>query len=172
MLRKRRSSLGVEARPWTSSCQEKLAGCPALTFSRLSAASVIGQVMLSSVIWPPCTPSKPELQRLHHAAQARIAGQHLHQALRLGQHLELRVEFIGRLEQEAVLREERAALRLLDRAEQILLLRRAAATSASVASSTSSGVGASMTATIISNCGKAFSNAASRCRHGMSVEIS
>ena len=45
--------------PWTSSCQEKLAGWPAFTFSIALAASVIGQVMLSSVIWPPCTPSRP-----------------------------------------------------------------------------------------------------------------
>ena len=46
------------------------------------------------------------------------------------------------------------------------------ATSAPVASSTSSGVGASITATMVSNCGKAFSKAASRCRHGMFGEIS
>src|SRR6202030_4008321 len=44
--------------------------------------------------------------------------------------------------------------------------------SASVAEATSSGVGASITATINSYCGNAFSNAISRCRHGMSVEIS
>src|SRR5580692_5218893 len=43
---------------------------------------------------------------------------------------------------------------------------------ASLALATSSGVGASITATISSYCGNAFSNAISRCRHGMSVEIS
>src|SRR5580700_6701174 len=46
------------------------------------------------------------------------------------------------------------------------------ATSALVASSTSSGVGASTTATINSNCGNAFSNLASRCRQSMFGEIS
>ena len=66
-----------------------------------------------------------ELQRLDHAAQARVARQHLHQALRLGQIFELRPELVGRFEEKAVLREERAALRLLDGAEQILLLRQA-----------------------------------------------
>ncbi len=45
-------------------------------------------------------------------------------------------------------------------------------TSAPVASSTSSGVGALITATIVSNCGKAFSKAASRCRHGIFEEMS
>src|SRR3984957_3652598 len=44
--------------------------------------------------------------------------------------------------------------------------------SASLALATNSGVGASITATINSYCGNAFSNAISRCRHGMSVEIS
>src|SRR5580700_9984253 len=43
---------------------------------------------------------------------------------------------------------------------------------ASLALAPSSGVGASITATINSYCGNAFSNANSRCRHGMSVEIS
>ena len=45
-------------------------------------------------------------------------------------------------------------------------------TSASVAPSTSSGVGASITATIVSNCGKAFSNTISRCRAGLLDERS
>ena len=43
---------------------------------------------------------------------------------------------------------------------------------ASLALATNSGVGASITATINSYCGNALSNAISRCRHGMSVEIS
>src|SRR6202035_3176819 len=55
-----------------------------------------------------------ELQRLDHAAQARVARQYLHQALRLGQVFELRPELIDRFEQKAVLLEERATLRLLD----------------------------------------------------------
>src|ERR1700733_3593671 len=45
-------------------------------------------------------------------------------------------------------------------------------TKALVASSTSSGVGASTTATINSNCGKAFSNLASRCRQSIFGEMS
>ena len=46
------------------------------------------------------------------------------------------------------------------------------ATSAPVACSTSSGVGASITAMIVSNCGKAFSNVSSRCRLGLLLEMS
>src|ERR1700692_1889502 len=42
---------------------------------------------------------------------------------------------------------------------------------ASLALAANSGVGASITATINSYCGNALSNAISRCRHGMSVEI-
>ena len=56
------------------------------TFSSASAASVIGQVMASSVMLAALHAEQAELQRLDHAAQARVAGQHLHQALRLGQH--------------------------------------------------------------------------------------
>ncbi len=62
-----------------------------------------------------------ELQGLNDAAQRRIAGQHLNQTLRLRQHFHLRFEILDRLEQQAVLREERPAFRLLDRMKQILL---------------------------------------------------
>ena len=66
---------------------------------------------------------QPELQRLNDAAQGRIAGQHLQQPLRLRQRRHLRLERIDRLEQQAVLGEKAAALRLLDGEDQILLLR-------------------------------------------------
>ena len=45
-------------------------------------------------------------------------------------------------------------------------------TSAAVAASTISGVGASTTTMIESNCGKAFSKRISRCRPGLADEIS
>ena len=66
---------------------------------------------------------QPELQGLDHAAQARIAGQDLHQPLSLREHFKLLLELISRLEQEAVLSEESTALRLQDRTEQIRLRR-------------------------------------------------
>ncbi len=64
-----------------------------------------------------------ELQDLNDTAQRRVAGQHLHQALRLGQQFHLRREILRRFEQQAVLRKKTAALRLLDGVKQLLLLR-------------------------------------------------
>ena len=64
---------------------------------------------------------QPELQRADHAAQTRVAGQHLHQPLCLRQHAHLRRELVGQLEQQTVLR--KTALRMLDGTEEILLLR-------------------------------------------------
>ena len=61
------------------------------------------------------------LQGLDHAAQARIAGQHLDQPLRLRQHRRLLLELFGRHEQQAVLGEERIALRLVHGDEVVLL---------------------------------------------------
>ena len=66
---------------------------------------------------------KSELQHLNDTTQRRIARQHLDQALRLAQHFHLRREIADRLEQQTVLREEAAALRLFDGMNQILLLR-------------------------------------------------
>ena len=51
-----------------------------------------------------------ELKGLDDAAQRRIAGQDLNQALRLRQHFHLRLEILDRLEQQAVLRERTARL--------------------------------------------------------------
>jgi len=68
---------------------------------------------------------QPELQGLDDTAQRRIAGQHLYQALRLGQHVHLRAEIGDRLEQQSLLRKEPSALGLIDRSKQILLLRQA-----------------------------------------------
>ena len=66
-----------------------------------------------------------ELQPADDTAEAGIGREVLQQSLGLGQHLHLRRELLGRLEQKAVLGEERTALRLLDRTEKILLLRQA-----------------------------------------------
>jgi hypothetical protein len=55
-----------------------------------------------------------KLQRLDDAAERRIAGQDLHQSLRLRQHVHLRLQIGGRLEQQAVLCEKFAAFRLID----------------------------------------------------------
>ena len=120
--RKRRSSSASRRWPWTSSCQEKLAGLPAFTFSMVSAASVIGHVMLSSVISPPCTPSRPNCSTCITPRKRRVAGQDLHQPLRLGEQFHLRREIVGRFEQQTVLRKEAAAFRLDDGVKQILLL--------------------------------------------------
>ena len=54
---KRRRSLGSDSWPCISTCQEKLVGCPALIFSNVSAESVSGQVMSSSLRRPPWTPN-------------------------------------------------------------------------------------------------------------------
>ena len=64
-----------------------------------------------------------KLQDLDDAAQRRISRQHLHQALRLGQHFHLRTEIGHRFEQQTVPREKTAALGFVDGVKQILLLR-------------------------------------------------
>ena len=64
-----------------------------------------------------------ELEGLDDAAERRVAGEHLNQTLRLPENLHLRLEIFHRLEQQAVLREERPAFRLFDGVEQILLRR-------------------------------------------------
>ena len=125
MLRNFRRSLGVEARPWTMSRQEKVAGCPALTFSMASAPSVIGQVMSSSVMRPPCTPSRPNCSAWITPRRLGSPASTCTRRCAWVRFLSCGPSSIGRFEEKAVLREERAALRLLDGAEQILLLRQA-----------------------------------------------
>ena len=58
-----------------------------------------------------------ELQGLDDAAQRRIAGQHLHQALRLREHVHLRTEIGRRFEQQPFLGKETPAFGLVDRAK-------------------------------------------------------
>ena len=53
-----------------------------------------------------------ELQCANHAAQARIAGQHLNEPLRLRKHFICGPSCSTALEQQAVLRKKRAALQL------------------------------------------------------------
>ena len=66
-----------------------------------------------------------ELQDLNDPAERRIAGQYLHQALRLGQRGHLRPKIADLFEQQPVLRKKAAAFGLFDGKEQILLLRQA-----------------------------------------------
>ena len=111
--------------PCTSACQEKVAGLLALTWSSVLAASVSGHTILSSVILPDCTPSSPNCSARTTPRRLGSAARHLHQPLCLRHHRSSAARAARPFRTKAVLREERAALRLLDRDEEVLLRRRA-----------------------------------------------
>ncbi len=89
----------------------------------VSAARVIGPVIEFERDLAALHAEQPKLQHLKNAAQGWIASQRLQEPLRLRQRRHLRLERIDRLEQQAVLREKAAPLRLLEGVNQIFLLR-------------------------------------------------
>ena len=139
---------GFRRRPWTSACQEKFAGLSAFTWSSVLARERQRPDHVVEREWPDCTPSSPNCSARIDAAQARIGGQDLNQTLRLCQHRHLRLELVGRLEQQ-----DRSAAKKAPPCGSSIERKKffccaASPTSAAVASWTSSGVGASTTATI------------------------
>ena len=168
---KRRSSRG-SALPLSRTRQEKLANCPARTSSRVSASMFIGRAAIVEL--QAARPHALETERndLHHAAQARIVGQHADQRPRpVNWPMVRATSSVGR-EQKAVLLEESAAARLPHgsehgcRPERRCVKRIGRPLGAAPASAPARPPG--------SGCawGKAVSNAISRRRQGAAGEIS
>ena len=169
--RKRTRSPDAGAWPCTSSYQEKFAGFPAIVFSIVSAARVIGQAILSSVIWPPWTPSSPNCRVW---MTPRSDGSPASTCTRRCACVSM---FICEVRSAVDSNNSPCCAKnapplgcSIERNRSFCCDRRCV--SALAAPATSSTVGALTTATISSKWGNAFSISASRCRHEIFGEMS